>query len=217
MPLGTPIANRDRLETEGLIGFFVNTLVMRCDLAGRPSFRELLARVRETTLGAFAHPDLPFERLVEELRPDRDLGRTPLFQVLFAFQSVAAEGRGASELSLEHLPVETGKALFDLTLTLDETPGGSPAPSSTTRTSSMPCACGAWRATWKPCWQPPSGSRTGASPSCRCSPLPSGTSSRRSGRHLPEGAGRPPPARARRGPGGAHSGGHRHRFTARRG
>ena len=123
VPLGTPIANRDRLETEGLIGFFVNTLVMRCDLAGRPSFRELLARVRETALGAFAHPDLPFERLVEELRPDRDLGRTPLFQVLFAFQSAAAESRGASQLSLEHLPVETGKALFDLTLTLDETPG----------------------------------------------------------------------------------------------
>jgi amino acid adenylation domain-containing protein len=123
VPLGTPITNRDRLETEGLIGFFVNTLVMRCDLAGDPGFRQLLARVRETTLGAFAHPDLPFERLVEELRPDRDLGRTPLFQVLFAYQSAAAEGRGASELSLEHLPVETGKSLFDLTLALDETPG----------------------------------------------------------------------------------------------
>ncbi len=122
--LGTPVANRDRVETEGLIGLFFNTLVLRCDLAGNPSFRELLARVRETTLGAFAHPDLPFERLVEELQPSRDLAHTPIFQVLFAFQSLPpAEARGAAELRMESLPVETGRSLFDLTLTLDETPG----------------------------------------------------------------------------------------------
>ncbi|HEV2846590.1 MAG TPA: condensation domain-containing protein, partial [Thermoanaerobaculia bacterium] len=124
--LGTPMANRDRLETEGLIGFFVNTLVLRNDVAGEPTFRELLARARTTTLEAFAHPDLPFERLVEELQPDRDLAHTPVFQVLFAFQSIPMDiraGSGASGAGMEQVPVETGRSLFDLTLTLDEVNG----------------------------------------------------------------------------------------------
>jgi amino acid adenylation domain-containing protein len=123
LPVGTPMANRDRMETEGLIGFFVNTLVLRSDLSGDPTFREFLGRTRELTLEAFAHPDLPFERLVEELQPDRDLAHTPVFQVLFAFQSMPVDTRDLRGLTIEALPIEAGRALFDLTLTLEESVG----------------------------------------------------------------------------------------------
>ena len=90
--VGTPIAGRGRTELEGLVGFFVNTLALRTRLDGNPPFSELLARVRQTALDAYAHPDLPFERLVEALRPERDLRHHPLVQVLFACSQPAARG-----------------------------------------------------------------------------------------------------------------------------
>jgi amino acid adenylation domain-containing protein len=120
--LGTPIANRNRGETEALIGFFVNTLVLRCDLTGRPSFRQLLGRVREMTVGSYTHQDLPFEKLVEELRPERSLSHTPLFQVLFSLSS-PAEVPSISGLTLESLPLDSGTSKFDLSLFVEERAG----------------------------------------------------------------------------------------------
>ena len=94
--VGAPIAGRTRQETEGLIGFFVNTLVLRADLSNNPTFKELLRQVRETALEAYSHQDLPFEKLVEELNPDRHLSNSPLFQVMFCLpehgRSVARVG-----------------------------------------------------------------------------------------------------------------------------
>ncbi|HEV2844207.1 MAG TPA: condensation domain-containing protein, partial [Thermoanaerobaculia bacterium] len=122
--VGSPIANRNRAETEGLIGFFANTLVLATDLSGEPGFRALLARVREAALGAYAHQDLPFEKLVEELAPQRNLAHAPLFQVLFAFQSSeqpTESAVAASEaLVVSPLEADMGATKFDLTLHVEE-------------------------------------------------------------------------------------------------
>jgi amino acid adenylation domain-containing protein len=118
--IGSPIANRHRSELEGLIGFFVNSLVMRSDLSGEPTFRELLKRVRNVTLEAYEHQDVPFEKLVEELDPDRDLSRNPLFQIAFALQNAPMQPLELPELRLEPAPLESGTTRFDLEVHLWE-------------------------------------------------------------------------------------------------
>ena len=122
--LGTPVAGRTGPGLERLIGFFVNTLVLRTDLSGNPPFLDLLHRVRETALGAFASQDLPFERLVEELRPERAPGRSPLVQVMFALQNARASALEFPGLDVTGLEVSSGNSKFDLTLTMTDSPGG---------------------------------------------------------------------------------------------
>ncbi len=114
--IGSPIANRHRSELEGLIGFLVNSLVLRVDLANNPTFRELLAQVQEVTLAAYAHQDVPFEKLVEELQPVRSLGQNPLFQVVFALQNTPMEQLVLPGLVLSPLELETKTSRFDLEL-----------------------------------------------------------------------------------------------------
>ena len=122
--IGSPIANRTRSETEGLIGFFVNTILMRADLAANPTFRELTQRVHEAALEAYACQDLPFEKLVEVLRPDRYLGRMPLFQVWFALQNVPRTEFRLGGLSLTSMDTHNGTSKFDLGLFAVERPEG---------------------------------------------------------------------------------------------
>ncbi|MCP5004726.1 MAG: amino acid adenylation domain-containing protein, partial [Planctomycetes bacterium] len=118
--VGTPIANRTRVEIERLIGFFVNTLVLRSDLSGDPSFREFFQRVRESALEAYAHQDLPFEKLVEEIQPERSLSHSPLFQVMFVFQNTQPLSSDFSNLTLSPVKVDTQTSKFDLTLFIIE-------------------------------------------------------------------------------------------------
>ena len=114
--VGTPVAGRERAELEGLIGFFLNTLVLRTDLSGEPTFAELLARVRTAALGAYAHQAVPFERLLVELNPQRELGRTPVFQVLFNMLNLPQPELQRSGLRLEPLPALETTSKFDLTV-----------------------------------------------------------------------------------------------------
>ena len=120
--VGTPIAGRTRIEVDRLIGLFINTLVLRADLSGNPRFKELLLQVREMTLGAYSHQELPFEKLVEELQLERSLSQSPLFQVLFVLQSVSSRDSNAHPavqgLDLEPLEIDSGTAKFDLVFEL---------------------------------------------------------------------------------------------------
>ncbi|MDB6111552.1 MAG: hypothetical protein JWR69_3302, partial [Pedosphaera sp.] len=122
--VGCPIAGRSLVETEKSIGFFVNTLVMRTDLSGDPRFTDLLGRVREVAFGAFAHQELPFDKLVEELHPERTTSQVPLIQVMFVFQNSPAQSFGLSGLTSQPVEVGSETAKFDLTLFLEERPGG---------------------------------------------------------------------------------------------
>ena len=123
--VGSPIANRTRSELEELIGFFVNSLVMRTDVSGDPSFIELLARVRQVALDAYAHQDLPFERLVEELDPERDLSRNPIFQVMFAVQNAPGKASrlAGADLTIAVVPFEVDTTHFDLEVHVSDVAG----------------------------------------------------------------------------------------------
>ena len=118
--VGSPIANRNLAEIQGMIGFFVNTLVLRSNLSGNPCFKELLKRIRRVALDAYSHQDLPFEKLVEELQPDRSLSHTPLFQVMFALQNFPMPNLEVAGLNLQVQEVDTGTAKFDLTLFVED-------------------------------------------------------------------------------------------------
>ena len=114
--VGAPVANRNRAEIEGLIGFFINTLVMRNDLSGDPTFQQLMKRVQDTALGAYAHQDMPFEKLVQELNPERDLSRSPILQVLFSFLNTKTEPVTFPGLEVTRIKAEGSEAKVDLSL-----------------------------------------------------------------------------------------------------
>ncbi len=116
--LGTPIAGRERPELDGLIGYFVNTLLIRTELADDPSFEELLARTRANTLASYEHQELPFEALLEELQPERDPSRNPLFQVLFALGDEETDDLVLPGLATERVELVDGKSRFDLNVAL---------------------------------------------------------------------------------------------------
>jgi len=122
--VGSPTAGRDRVETEGLIGMLVNTLPLRTDLSGDPAFVELLKRVREVTLNAYAHKEMPLEKLVNALQPNRDLSYHPLFQVVFGLQTSSTEAWTLPGLTAKRIELDSGTAKFDWTLLLTETGEG---------------------------------------------------------------------------------------------
>ena len=128
--VGTPIANRTRVEVEGLIGFFVNTLALRLDLGGLPRGVELLARARAVALGGYDHQAVPFEQVVEALNPERSLGHSPVFQAMLVLQNAPSEARAGTDcwrwpgLAGEALELGSLGSKFDVTLSLAETGGG---------------------------------------------------------------------------------------------
>ena len=123
MAISSPIANRNRTEIEGLIGIFLNTLVFRTGLAGQPSFREILSRVRRVCLDAYSYQDLPFEMIVDELNIKRELSRNPLFQVMFVLENAASEPLKLAGVSVKQLFIDNGTAKTDLVLFIEEDEG----------------------------------------------------------------------------------------------
>jgi acyl-CoA synthetase (AMP-forming)/AMP-acid ligase II/acyl carrier protein len=122
--IGTPVIGRYHTETQKIIGFFINTLVLRTDLSGNPTFRELMKRVKQVVLEAYDHQDVPFEKLVEELQPKRNLSYNPLFQVMFIFQNTSIPSIKQPELTWEPQEIDNGTSKFDLKLNLWETLAG---------------------------------------------------------------------------------------------
>jgi hypothetical protein len=122
--IGSPIAGRVGKDTEGLVGFFVNTLVLRANLADNPTFRRLLGQVRQTAMEAFQHQELPFERLVDTLNPDRNANRNPLFQVMFTLQNAPWPELKLADLTLSEIPLGASVSKFDLSFTMREEHGG---------------------------------------------------------------------------------------------
>jgi hypothetical protein len=121
--IGTDLANRGSIETEKLIGFFINLLPLRTNLSGNPPFRELLGRVREVALGAYAHQDMPFDKLVEELQPDRSLSHNPLVQALFVMQNIPRPKRELAGLTLSAFEIPITRSKFDLAVFMVENDG----------------------------------------------------------------------------------------------
>ena len=124
LTVGTPVAGRHRPELEPIIGLFVNTLALRTSLAGNPTFRELLERVRDTAVGALAHQEFPFDRVVQELNPERDSSRTPIFQTLFAFQTAPLGSLACPGMSITPLSISMGTSKFDISLILEPIESG---------------------------------------------------------------------------------------------
>ena len=122
--VGTPVANRDRAEIEGIIGLFANTLALRINLSGDPTVRDAIRRTKEIALAAYAHQDVPFEKLVEELKPERSLSHNPLFQVLFSLQNAPHQGLQLSGVEAIPFKPARGTAKFDLSLFFAESPEG---------------------------------------------------------------------------------------------
>jgi len=122
--VGSPIAGRNRVEIESLIGFFVNTLALRTNVSDNPTFRQLLGRVKEVALGAYAHQDLPYEKLIEQLNPERNVSHSPIFQVMFGMQNAPRETPSVSELTITQVQLPSTTAKFDLTLFLSESASG---------------------------------------------------------------------------------------------
>ena len=136
-----------------MIGFFVNTLVLRADLSGNPSFSEFLSRVRDTCVAADANQDLPFEKLVQELQPERDLSRNPLFQVMFVLQNATSPFTGIPGLRVEPIEMETTRSPFDFHFSCASVRESSSAISSTARIYLSATGSNGWQDTFRLCWK----------------------------------------------------------------